>query len=214
MLALAALHYICTEISPWILKTYKPLTVQTQWTGCAICDCINLSSSLFSIKAIESSVKEDDTQWLTYWVVYGVFSIVEAFSDIFLSWFPFYYAGKVGWPFAFCVSWHFYYFLLLFMKFTADLILWSRRLSGGLESWGGRCWGLATLAFQQCPRVNATCNDRISKPLQSSVVLTPCRRLKSAEGANHKNEMARSAQCYLGKGHKYYSLGGSSYKYI
>lgn len=94
------------------------------------------------------------------------------------------------------------------MKFTTDLILWSRRLSGGLESWGGRCWGLATLAFQQCPRVNAACNDRISKPLQSPVVLTPCRRLKSAEVANHKNEMARSAQCYLGKGHKYYSFGG------
>nr|XP_057947106.1 receptor expression-enhancing protein 6-like isoform X2 [Doryrhamphus excisus] len=48
----------------------------------------------FSIKAIESRVKDDDTQWLTYWVVYGLFSIVEAFSDIFLFWFPFYYAGK------------------------------------------------------------------------------------------------------------------------
>ncbi|XP_010863709.1 receptor expression-enhancing protein 6 [Esox lucius] len=48
----------------------------------------------FSIKAIESKNKDDDTQWLTYWVVYGCFSITEAFSDIFLSWFPFYYAGK------------------------------------------------------------------------------------------------------------------------
>ncbi|XP_051239437.1 receptor expression-enhancing protein 6-like isoform X2 [Dicentrarchus labrax] len=48
----------------------------------------------FSIKAIESNIKEDDTQWLTYWVVYGLFSIVEAFSDIFLFWFPFYYASK------------------------------------------------------------------------------------------------------------------------
>lgn len=47
-----------------------------------------------SIKAIESRNKDDDTQWLTYWVVYGLFSIVEFFSDIFLSWFPFYYAGK------------------------------------------------------------------------------------------------------------------------
>ncbi|CAL8274537.1 unnamed protein product [Merluccius merluccius] len=50
--------------------------------------------AFFSIKAIESSKKEDDTQWLTYWVVYGVFSIAESFSDIFLSWFPFYYASK------------------------------------------------------------------------------------------------------------------------
>ncbi|NXV79707.1 REEP6 protein, partial [Atlantisia rogersi] len=46
------------------------------------------------IKAIESSNKEDDTTWLTYWVVYGVFSIAESFSDTFLYWFPFYYAGK------------------------------------------------------------------------------------------------------------------------
>ncbi|NXU88417.1 REEP5 protein, partial [Xiphorhynchus elegans] len=48
------------------------------------------------IKAIESPNKDDDTQWLTYWVVYGVFSIAEFFSDIFLSWFPFYYMMKCG----------------------------------------------------------------------------------------------------------------------
>ncbi|XP_066492525.1 receptor expression-enhancing protein 6-like [Tiliqua scincoides] len=47
-----------------------------------------------SIKAIESSTKDDDTIWLTYWVVYGTFSIAEFFSDTFLYWFPFYYAGK------------------------------------------------------------------------------------------------------------------------
>ncbi|XP_069502819.1 receptor expression-enhancing protein 6 isoform X2 [Ambystoma mexicanum] len=47
-----------------------------------------------SIKAIESPDKKDDTIWLTYWVVYGLFSIVEFFSDIFLFWFPFYYIGK------------------------------------------------------------------------------------------------------------------------
>ncbi|XP_038632779.1 receptor expression-enhancing protein 6-like isoform X2 [Scyliorhinus canicula] len=48
----------------------------------------------FSIKAIESPNKDDDTKWLTYWVVYGIFSIAEFFSDIFLYWFPLYYAGK------------------------------------------------------------------------------------------------------------------------
>ncbi|XP_077441101.1 uncharacterized protein LOC144063047 isoform X2 [Vanacampus margaritifer] len=49
----------------------------------------------YSVKAIESPSKEDDTKWLTYWVVYGVFSLGEFFSDIFLYWFPFYYAFKV-----------------------------------------------------------------------------------------------------------------------
>ncbi|XP_037360127.1 receptor expression-enhancing protein 6 [Talpa occidentalis] len=47
-----------------------------------------------SIKAIESPDKEDDTVWLTYWVVYGLFGLAEFFSDLLLSWFPFYYAGK------------------------------------------------------------------------------------------------------------------------
>ena len=51
--------------------------------------------SLPRIKAIESATKDDDTKWLTYWVVYGLFSVAEFFADIFLSWFPFYYMGKV-----------------------------------------------------------------------------------------------------------------------
>lgn len=55
----------------------------------------DLSPATPSIKAIESSSKEDDTTWLTYWVVYGVFSVAEFFSDTFLYWFPFYYVGKV-----------------------------------------------------------------------------------------------------------------------
>lgn len=54
-----------------------------------------LLTSLGRIKAIESATKDDDTKWLTYWVVYGLFSVAEFFADIFLSWFPFYYIGKV-----------------------------------------------------------------------------------------------------------------------
>lgn len=43
-----------------------------------------------SVKAIESSAKEDDTQWLTYWVVYAAFGLLETFTDILLFWIPLY----------------------------------------------------------------------------------------------------------------------------
>uniref|UniRef100_A0A673LBW4 Receptor expression-enhancing protein n=1 Tax=Sinocyclocheilus rhinocerous TaxID=307959 RepID=A0A673LBW4_9TELE len=48
----------------------------------------------FVYPAYYSPDKEDDTQWLTYWVIYGFFSVGEFFSDIFLHSFPFYHVCK------------------------------------------------------------------------------------------------------------------------
>lgn len=47
-----------------------------------------------SIKAIESRNKEDDTVWLTYWVVFAALSIAEFFSDFILALIPFYWLLK------------------------------------------------------------------------------------------------------------------------
>merc|ERR1712038_554033 len=47
-----------------------------------------------SIKALESTVKNDDTQWLTYWVVFAAFSVVEYFADFIAGWVPFYWLSK------------------------------------------------------------------------------------------------------------------------
>lgn len=47
-----------------------------------------------SIHAIESSTKLDDTKWLTYWVTYGIMSIIEFFSGVLTSVIPFYWLLK------------------------------------------------------------------------------------------------------------------------
>ncbi|KAJ3023845.1 hypothetical protein HKX48_000533 [Thoreauomyces humboldtii] len=49
-----------------------------------------------SFKAVESVSKADDTQWLTYWVVFGFMNVLEFFSDFLLHWIPFYYMFKAG----------------------------------------------------------------------------------------------------------------------
>jgi len=58
---------------------------------------------VYSCKAIDSVEKDDDTQWLTYWVVYAAFGIVEYFADLVLFWIPFYFLLKVSAMAAGCV---------------------------------------------------------------------------------------------------------------
>merc|ERR1712183_1198338 len=47
-----------------------------------------------SIQALESKQKGDDTQWLTYWVVFAAFSVLEYFADFIAGWVPFYWLSK------------------------------------------------------------------------------------------------------------------------
>lgn len=48
-----------------------------------------------SMRAIESTTKDDDTKWLTYWVVFACFSVVDFFADNILRFFPFYWLAKI-----------------------------------------------------------------------------------------------------------------------
>lgn len=62
-----------------------------------VCNSIGfLYPAYKSLVALETSNKEDDSKWLTYWVVFAAFSVVEFFSDILLSWFPLYWLAKVA----------------------------------------------------------------------------------------------------------------------
>ena len=49
-----------------------------------------------SFYALESEGADDDKQWLTYWVVFGLFSIADQFAGFILHFIPFYYVLKVA----------------------------------------------------------------------------------------------------------------------
>eukprot|EP01115_Flamella_aegyptia_P001760 TRINITY_DN129536_c0_g1_i2.p1 TRINITY_DN129536_c0_g1~~TRINITY_DN129536_c0_g1_i2.p1 ORF type:complete len:130 (-),score=15.24 TRINITY_DN129536_c0_g1_i2:17-406(-) len=61
-----------------------------------LCHVVGFAYPIFATyKAIESDDKGDDTQWLTYWVVYSFFSVMETILDTFIFWVPFYYELKL-----------------------------------------------------------------------------------------------------------------------
>jgi len=47
----------------------------------------------YSMEALFTASKVDDTQWLTYWVVFAFFTLVESLVSV-VYWFPFYYTFK------------------------------------------------------------------------------------------------------------------------
>ncbi|KAK7910983.1 Ypt-interacting YIP2 [Apiospora marii] len=47
----------------------------------------------YSMQALFSVSKADDTQWLTYWVVFAFFTVLESLLSV-VYWFPFYYTFK------------------------------------------------------------------------------------------------------------------------
>ena len=66
------------------------------WGAQLLCNVIGFVYPAFcSMKALNSRSKDDDTQWLIYWVVFSYFSVVEFFSDIVCGWIPFYWLFKV-----------------------------------------------------------------------------------------------------------------------
>lgn len=61
-----------------------------------LCNAIGVAYPAYvSMKAIETRTKEDDTKWLTYWVIYGVLSVFEHVSLFLVQAIPFYWLLKV-----------------------------------------------------------------------------------------------------------------------
>jgi len=52
--------------------------------------------AFMSFLALETDGLDDDKQWLTYWVCFGAFNIVDQFAGVILRFIPFYYFLKLG----------------------------------------------------------------------------------------------------------------------
>lgn len=48
-----------------------------------------------SYHAIKTPTKDDDTQWLTYWTVFSIFSMIEILLDLVIQWIPLYFEMKL-----------------------------------------------------------------------------------------------------------------------
>ena len=61
---------------------------------------VNLVGFLYpaymSFKALNTPEPEDDTQWLTYWVVFSFLNLTEQITSFFVNWIPLYFLFKVG----------------------------------------------------------------------------------------------------------------------
>ena len=49
-----------------------------------------------SIKALETEGGDDDKYWLTYWIIFGVFSLLDEFGGFILSLIPLYFYIRLG----------------------------------------------------------------------------------------------------------------------
>jgi len=48
-----------------------------------------------SFSALRSNDVSDYKQWLTYWVIFAFFTVVESITDALMDWIPFYFLAKV-----------------------------------------------------------------------------------------------------------------------
>ena len=55
-----------------------------------------LCPTYLSLKALESPEEDDDKHFLTYWVVYGLFTVFDIFTSFLINRIPFYYTLKLA----------------------------------------------------------------------------------------------------------------------
>lgn len=80
-----------------VFFTILLIFVLLEWGSFLITSLVGfIYPAYMSFKAIESTDSNDDTQWLTYWVVYSFFTVFNDIVIYFLGFIPFFYILKVA----------------------------------------------------------------------------------------------------------------------
>ena len=89
-----------TEINPKVLVgglVVALILTTTKWFSSYVTCLVGVVCPTYmSLKAIDSTEDDDDIQYLTYWVVYGLFSVFDIFTSFLINMIPFYYTLKLA----------------------------------------------------------------------------------------------------------------------
>ena len=89
-----------TEVNPKVIiggLLVALILTTTKWFSSYVTCLVGvLCPTYLSLKAIEGPDEDDDKQYLTYWVVYGLFSVFDLFTSFLIKVIPFYYTIKLA----------------------------------------------------------------------------------------------------------------------
>ena len=89
-----------TEVNPKVLLGGLALALvltTTKWFSSYVTCLVGvLCPTYMTLKVIENPEDGDDKQYLTYWVVYGLFSVIDIFTAFLVNRIPFYYTIKLA----------------------------------------------------------------------------------------------------------------------
>ena len=99
-----------------------------------------LYPAYWSIKVIENNESDMDIQWLTYWVVFAIFTFIDVFSGFILRFFPFYFFAKILFllwlflpNFQGATTLYNYFVVKIFKRFEKDIELVSSNIKKHID---------------------------------------------------------------------------------
>ena len=89
-----------SQINPKVLiggLAVALILTTTKWFSSYVTCLVGvLCPTYLSLKALESPEEDDDKHFLTYWVVYGIFTVFDVFTSFLINQIHFYYTFKLA----------------------------------------------------------------------------------------------------------------------